>query len=264
MGARRGAAVRARVDGRHGDAVLGATLVAAGLGCLSLGDCHERPQSVAERALGRVPRWGIPVVRSTDHQSASSLVGSIASRKVRSWVTTTSVPSYARSACSSCSTASRSRWFVGSSRTRRFTSRACSSARCALVRSPGDSVRPGTPDVVGAEPELGEQRAGIDGWRGPSSRRTRRGAASRRARRAPGRSCRSPSCDRGLALPASSGSSPSSMPSSVDLPLPLRPVTASRSPGHEVEVDRAEREVAAPRRRHRRAGPRCCPTGFPP
>ena len=93
MGARRGAAVRAHVDGRHGDAVLSAALVAAGLGCLSLGDCHERPQSVAEHASGRAPRWGILVVRSTNHQSASSRVGSIASRKVRSCVTTTSVPS---------------------------------------------------------------------------------------------------------------------------------------------------------------------------
>ena len=30
--------------------MLGAALVATGLGCLSLGDCHERPQSVAEHA----------------------------------------------------------------------------------------------------------------------------------------------------------------------------------------------------------------------
>ena len=44
------------------------------------------------------------------------------------------------SACSSCSTASRSRWFVGSSRTRTLTPRAWSSARCARVRSPGESV----------------------------------------------------------------------------------------------------------------------------
>src|SRR6478736_8722563 len=55
MGTRRGAAVRAHVDGRHGDAMLGAALVAPGLGCLSLGDCHERPQSVAEHASGRLP-----------------------------------------------------------------------------------------------------------------------------------------------------------------------------------------------------------------
>ena len=32
--------------------MLSAALVAPGLGCLSLGDCHERPQSVAEHAPG--------------------------------------------------------------------------------------------------------------------------------------------------------------------------------------------------------------------
>ena len=47
-----------------------------------------------------------------------------ASSSRRSWVTSTSVPAKAASACSSCSTASRSRWLVGSSSTRTLTPRA--------------------------------------------------------------------------------------------------------------------------------------------
>ena len=61
-------------------------------------------------------------------------VGATASRKRRSCDTTTRVPSVSASACSSCSTASRSRWFVGSSRTSRLMPAAWSSARCARAR----------------------------------------------------------------------------------------------------------------------------------
>src|ERR1700680_216285 len=46
--ARRAAAVRAGVDARRLDAVLGAALVAPGLGRLPFRDCHERPRSVAD------------------------------------------------------------------------------------------------------------------------------------------------------------------------------------------------------------------------
>ena len=55
---------------------------------------------------------------------------------------------------SSCSTASRSRWFVGSSRSRRLTLRACSSARCARVRSPGDRVDQGRPTWSAPRPNF--------------------------------------------------------------------------------------------------------------
>ena len=112
-----------------------------------------------------------------------------------------------------------------------MTLRACSSARCARVRSPGDSVDHGALDVVRAEPELREQRARVDGGEAASCRRTPRAAAPRRARPAPGRSCRSPSCGRAPASRARAGARRGASSSSVDLPLPLRPVTASRSPG---------------------------------
>ena len=106
------------------------------------------------------------------------------------------------------------------------------------------AARPGAPSFalpVTASPRharRGRRRArtwraacGHRRWRGRSSRRTRRGAAV------------SPCSTRSWPIvpitvvrprslaPSSSGSSPRSMPSSVDLPLPLRPVTASRSPG---------------------------------
>src|SRR2546425_5044645 len=42
-------ALRAEVQPRRVDRVLGATLVAAGLRGFLLGDCHERPRSVANR-----------------------------------------------------------------------------------------------------------------------------------------------------------------------------------------------------------------------
>ena len=96
-------ASRADIDARRLDAVLRAALVATGLRCFLLGDCHSgRPYS--ERSI--------------------DLVGATASRKRRSWETTTRVPSYACRAGSSCSIASRSRWLVGSSSTSRFTSSA--------------------------------------------------------------------------------------------------------------------------------------------
>src|SRR3954469_25944570 len=94
-----------------------------------------------------------------------------------SWVTRSSVPGYSASACSSCSIAGRSRWLAGSSRTRTLTPRAWSRASSARVRSPGDSVaaarracsggvawgqrRRRAQDVVGGEPDLGQERADV-------------------------------------------------------------------------------------------------------
>ena len=49
--------------------------------------------------------------------------------------------------------------------------------------------------------------------------------------RGAGRACRRPSSGRACVSPPTSGSSPSSSASSVVLPLPFRPVTATRSPG---------------------------------
>ena len=112
---------RADVDARRLDAVLRAALVAAGLRGFLLGDCHERLPSIATGDIDLVGATALeeaPVVRDDDEPC----------------------PRTPASAVSSSSIASRSRWFVGSSRTRQLTPRACSSARCARVRSPGESV----------------------------------------------------------------------------------------------------------------------------
>ena len=81
--------------------------------------------------------------------------------------------------------AGRSRWLVGSSSTRQFTPCAAKRASTARVRSPGESVRARAQHVVGAEAELGEQRAGL-GRRAARWRRGRRRAATGR-RRTPAR-----------------------------------------------------------------------------
>jgi Protein of unknown function (DUF1602). len=62
------------------------------------------------------------------------------SRKYRSWVTATTVPAYSSRKCSSHSTDSASRWFVGSSR--RSRSGCCRSSRASATRrfSPPESV----------------------------------------------------------------------------------------------------------------------------
>ena len=57
--------------------------------------------------------------------------------------------------------AGRSRWLVGSSSTRQFTPCAAKRASTARVRSPGERVPATRVHVLGAEPELGQQRAGV-------------------------------------------------------------------------------------------------------
>ena len=120
--------------------------------------------------------------------------------------------------------AARSRWLVGSSSTSRFTPRAWSTARVARVRSPGES-EPAGRHLVGAQAELGEQRAGLGPRREAGGRRgTPRAAWSRR--RTPSRAWSiSPTTTPGPTqrTPAARGSRPSSAPSSVDLPEPLAP-----------------------------------------
>ena len=184
----------------------------------------------------------------------NSRVGSTASRKRRSCETTTSAPSHAASACSSCSIASRSRWFVGSSRTSRLTSRAWSSARCARVRSPGESVVAGAADLTGAETELGEQRSGVHRREPGSLDELLEQCGARRVRRALlADHADDDAASDPRASPATSGPRRCSALTRVVLPEPFRPATASRSPGCELEVERPEPERAALRRPRRRA-----------
>ena len=117
-------------------------------------------------------------------------------------------------------------------------------------------------DVVAAEPELGQQRADVG--RGPvgdlaRERVDQRLVALERAR-APGRPRRRARRSRGRPRPTSAAAGPAAAPSRVDLPDAVRAGDRHAVAPVELEVDGAEREVAArhdrvPGDRDDRAGP---------
>ena len=199
--------------------MLGSALVATGLGCLSLGDCHERPQSVPESPpVGRRRLTQLELPRRLDRIEEGAVVGDddegaivraqgllelldgLEVEVVRRLVEDEEVDA-------SCLE-------LGQVRPRPL---------------PRRQRRPGAPDVVGAEPELGEQGACVDAARPVAATKASRAALAVLDALLP---IVPITVVRPISLaPPSSGSSPRSMPSSVDLPLPLRPVTASRSPG---------------------------------
>ena len=143
---------------------------------------------------------------------------------------------------------------------------AISSARLARVRSPGESARRSGATASLAEPELGQQRARLLQRSAPLradegveqravGRRTRRGAWSSSPTRTPGPTQR---------VPAASGTRPSSASTSVVLPLPFGPTSAIALAPGDLEVERAEREAAAPHDRAARAARRSSPERSPP
>ena len=165
----------------------------------------------------RSPRYRLIVrVTSTD------------SRNRRSCDTSSSVPSNASRACSSCSMASMSRWLVGSSSTRQFTPWAMRVANRARLRSPGDSSAPGRATWSAPSPNLASSERDslttmpVVAWNVSTT-----GAGRRRAA-APGPS---PPPDAGPQPPAALGERdlPSRARNSVVLPLPLGPRMATRS-----------------------------------
>ena len=152
---------------------------------------------------------------------------------------------------------------VGSSSTSRLTPRACSSASAARVRSPGDSVPGRAQHVLGAEAELGQQGAHLGVGQSGTSAPNASSSGCRpdeqpaglvdladhdaRAERAP--------------CPRRAASRPSSTASSVDLPDPFGAGDRDPVGPVDLQVDRAEREVAAAddgaaQRRHDGARPR--------
>ena len=144
------------------------------------------------------------------------------------------------SADSSCSMAGRSRWFVGSSRTRKLTPSAANAASSARVRSPGDG------DDAGRRTRPRQARtwrAGNGPW--PGGGRWRRRTSRPRA---PGEE---PAVLGELAdddarahppRPRASGRRPSRASTSVVLPDPFGPDEADALGPADVEVERAEGE----------------------
>ena len=141
-----------------------------------------------------------------------------------------------------------------------------SMASRARVRSPGDRSRAGPADVVGAEAELGQQRARlahrpcpVRSWNVASTAASPANSAAAPGRAAPTSHARpEPAARRRPAAARRAGRR-----SSVVLPLPLGPTMASRSCHADLEVDRARagtcpRSTTAPGRggrRRRRCGP---------
>ena len=123
--------------------------------------------------------------------------------------------------------------------------RACSSARCALVRSPGDSVDQGRPTWSAPSPNLASSVRASTAARPVAATKASRSGAS---------PCSTRSCPivpitvvRPSSLaPCSSGSSPRSIAEQRRLAAAVAPGHGEPLSRHEVEVDRAEREVAAP------------------
>ena len=81
-----------------------------------------------------------PSYERSERSSIATIRSGTASRSARSWETMSTVPGNASSAASSASRLSRSRWFVGSSRTRKFAPEATSSASASRRRSPPESA----------------------------------------------------------------------------------------------------------------------------
>ena len=174
----------------------------------------------------------------------------------RSWVTSSSVPSYASSACSSCSIAGTSRWLVGSSSTRQLTPTACSSASAGAGALARRQRRRGPGDVVGPEPELRQQRPALR--RRPAGRLLEHVDDGLRAGEPRPRLVDLAEQDAGAERRAARGRAarrPSSAPSSVVLPAPLGPTSATRSPARDLQ--------GRPGRAGSRRAPRPRPTAWP-
>ena len=205
-----------------------------------------------------------------------------ARRKRRSWVTKTSAPARPSRNCSSQSIDSMSRWLVGSSsssrsgrghqrareqhaalhaaRQARRTPRrrrgpgasaprsragrayqpcAASMRACTAASASVSTCSSACDEMV----ELGEQRADV-------AQRRRRRRRTRCRRRRCGTSCASRATRgrlRRRTSPSSARISPASSRSNVDLPAPLRPMSAMRSPGSMDEIDVLEQQRAADR-----------------
>ena len=126
----------------------------------------------------------------------------------------------------------RSRWLVGSSSTSQFAPDAISSARLARVRSPGrEAARRRAPTASLLEPELGQQRARLL-LRQPALRdervEQRAGAVEAGARLVERR--RSARPGRPSACPRRAAAGRAAPSTSVVLPLPFGPTSATRSP----------------------------------
>ena len=161
--------------------------------------------------------------------------------------------------------ASRSRWLVGSSSTRQLTPSAMSSASRARVRSPGERCGAGPVDVVGTEPELGQQRAGLRAVEpGGVHERAQQRVVAAVARAGAGRAGRPSRRGRASADRRPAATSPRIGPQQRGLARAVRSEDGERGPARRPRgrSDRGGTSRAPPRRR--RAGRPRRPPGWPP
>ena len=141
--------------------------------------------------------------------------------------------------------AGRSRWFVGSSSTSQFAPDAISSARLARVRSPGESDRAGRVTASCARPNFASsERASC--WVSPlcATKASSSAAGPSKPRRAWSSSpMRTPGPIQ--RVPALSGRSPEEAVDERRLPAAVRADQRDPLAPRQLEVDRAEHEVAA-------------------
>ena len=204
----------------------------------------------------------------------------IASRNSRSWLITIIVPSKRCSQASSQTSASRSRWLVGSSSSSRSAGHISARASCRRMRQPPEKLLTGASSSALLKPRPEQQRlrarprveaAGVAdrvvrlghrvavvGGLGARELRLRlhqpRVALRARSRSRPRRSRACPARPRRCASAAASrrrrrrtAGGPSSSENSVDLPAPLRPTRPTFSPGCSVTLARSSTSLA-PRR----------------
>ena len=154
-----------------------------------------------------------------------------ASSSARSWDTSSSAPSNARSASSSASRLSRSRWLVGSSRIRTFAPEATRIASESRRSSPPEST---DTSFSASAPENRNRPSSARALFGSQPGRTLRGLEHRslrhRSPRRAGRGSRARRCGRVAACRRASGRRPASVSISVVLPAPLGPTRVTCSP----------------------------------
>ena len=175
------------------------------------------------------------------------------------------MPSKAPSAFSSCSMAGRSRWLVGSSSTRQFAPAAISCARLARVRSPGESV-----SAAGARPRRSRARTWPAASGPPAAgsplRATNASSSEARAVEAGARLVELPTAH-ARAEPARARRERQPAEQRLDergLAAAVGPDDRDALAPRELEVDRPERERAAPHHAPRSSRATTSPERSPP
>ena len=123
--------------------------------CLEKADCCSSSCCGAQRLEGAVVA---AVARELLAFAMCSVTSVTASRNSRSWLITIMVPAYFCSQASSQTSASRSRWLVGSSSSSRSLGHISARASCRRMRQPPEKLLTGCVQLVRLEAQAQDQR----------------------------------------------------------------------------------------------------------